>query len=159
MKLTYKPGSVQGKRPLGQSFLWAAGYPVAQAAYPGAARAALSLPYLALLRMGFGVPSLLPGPRWALTPPFHHRRSRERDVGRLLSVPLSVASRRPAVSRHPALRSPDFPLRSTKPTATAQPASRRHDSGSERRDERVAPQARDQRTRPPARSGTTELVP
>ena len=132
VKLTYKPGSVQGKNPLGQSFLWAASCPAAQAAYPGAARAALSLPYLALLRMGFGVPSLLPGPRWALTPPFHHRRSRERDVGRLLSVPLSVASRRPAVSRHPALRSPDFPLCGTRPTATAQSASRCHDNGSDR---------------------------
>ena len=29
----------------------------------------------------------------------------------MLSVPLSVASRRPAVSRHSALRSPDFPPR------------------------------------------------
>ena len=29
----------------------------------------------------------------------------------MLSVPLSVASRRPAVSRHPALCSPDFPPR------------------------------------------------
>jgi len=28
----------------------------------------------------------------------------------MFSVPLSIASRRPAVSRHPALRSPDFPL-------------------------------------------------
>ncbi len=58
--------------------------------------------------MGFGVPSVLPRTRWALTPPFHHRR-RQRRLGRLFSVPLSVASRRPAVSRHPALRSPDFP--------------------------------------------------
>ncbi len=31
----------------------------------------LMLPYLALLRMGFAVPSVLPRPRWALTPPFH----------------------------------------------------------------------------------------
>ena len=28
-------------------------------------------PYLALLPVGLAVPSLLPGPRWALTPPFH----------------------------------------------------------------------------------------
>jgi len=27
--------------------------------------------YLALLRLGVAVPSLLPAPRWALTPPFH----------------------------------------------------------------------------------------
>jgi hypothetical protein len=32
-------------------------------------------------------------------------------IGGLLSVALSVASRRPAVSRHPALRSSDFPRR------------------------------------------------
>ena len=31
-------------------------------------------------------------------------------IGGVLSVALSVASRRPAVSRHPALWSPDFPL-------------------------------------------------
>jgi len=28
-------------------------------------------PYSALLRVGLAVPSRLPGPRWALTPPFH----------------------------------------------------------------------------------------
>ena len=49
------------------------------------------------------------------------------DLGRLLSVPLSIASRRPAVSRHPALWSPDFPLHGRKHhAATAQPASRAH---------------------------------
>lgn len=31
------------------------------------------------------------------------------DLGGVFSVPLSVASRRPAVSRHPALWGPDFP--------------------------------------------------
>ena len=49
------------------------------------------------------------------------------DVGRLFSVPLSIASRRPAVRRHPALWSPDFPLHGRKHhAATAQPASRVH---------------------------------
>jgi len=66
VKLACKPGSVQGAT-LGQSFLSTIGYPMAPAAYPGAARATLSLPYLALLRMGFGVPPLLPETRWALT--------------------------------------------------------------------------------------------
>ena len=28
-------------------------------------------PYSALLPVGLAVPVLLPGPRWALTPPFH----------------------------------------------------------------------------------------
>ncbi len=48
-----------------------------------------------------------------------------RDRWRYLSVALSVASRRPAVSRHPALRCPDFPL--CRPhTATVRLASRPH---------------------------------
>ena len=34
-----------------------------------------------------------------------------RAIGGVFSVPLSIALRRPAVSRHPALWSPDFPLR------------------------------------------------
>jgi hypothetical protein len=29
-------------------------------------------PYSALLRVGLAIPSLLPSPWWALTPPFHH---------------------------------------------------------------------------------------
>jgi hypothetical protein len=36
-------------------------------------------------------------------------RSRIAAIGRLFSVALSIASRRPVVNRHPALRSPDFP--------------------------------------------------
>ena len=36
-------------------------------------------------------------------------RRRSGDIGGLISVALSVASRRPAVNRHPALWSPDFP--------------------------------------------------
>ncbi len=61
--------------------------------------------------------------------PFHHRlirrpfslrernfaasrpRSQAAAIGRLFSVALSIASRRPVVNRHPALWSPDFPLR------------------------------------------------
>lgn len=43
---------------------------------------------------------------------------------RLVSVALFIASRRPAVSRHPALRSPDFPLYVCEiRTATVWPAS------------------------------------
>ena len=61
-------------------------------------------PYSVLLPVGFTMPSLLPGPRWALTPPFHpyadmrpcnqgHRRG-------LLSVALSLRSPSPDVIRH-----------------------------------------------------------
>ena len=56
-------------------------------------------PYSVLLRAGFTVPVLSPGLRWALTPPFHPYLSRR--GGGLLSVALSLGSRRAAVSRRP----------------------------------------------------------
>ena len=49
--------------------------PDAQATYPQATRATPWPAYLVLLRMEFTVPSVLPRPRWALTPPFHPCRS------------------------------------------------------------------------------------
>ena len=52
-----------------------------------------------------GPETLLPR-RWALTPPFHPYQER---AWRSISVALSLESPPPAVSRHPALRSPDFP--------------------------------------------------
>jgi hypothetical protein len=58
------------------------------------------------------VPLLLPGARCALTAPFHPclcPRLAPRAIGGLLSAALSVASRRPGVTRHPALWSSDFP--------------------------------------------------
>ena len=86
-----KPGSVearidlpiprQGDPVLGRSFLSERGRPRPQAAYPRlrapptAERRWLGGPplaaYLVLLRPGFTEPRLLPGMRWALTPPFH----------------------------------------------------------------------------------------
>src|SRR3984893_11449766 len=71
------------------------------------------LPYLALLQVGFAVPSLLPSPRCALTAPFHPYRPLAaftvKGLGGLLSVALSVGSRPPGVTWHPIRRSPDFP--------------------------------------------------
>src|SRR5271156_2024593 len=71
------------------------------------------LPYLALLQVGFTMPSLLPSPRCALTAPFHPYRPPSAyaavDLGGLLSVALSVGSRPPGVTWHPIRRSPDFP--------------------------------------------------
>jgi hypothetical protein len=66
-------------------------------------------PYLVLLPVGFAVPSLLPGPRCALTAPFHPYSGRSRSG--LLSVALSLGSPPAAVSRHrismePGLSSP-----------------------------------------------------
>ena len=49
---------------------------------------------------------LLPARRCALTAPFHPYRAEAR---RYVSVALSVGSRRPGVTWHPARRSPDFP--------------------------------------------------
>ena len=68
-----------------------------------------SLPYLVLLRVGFALPPVLPPARCALTAPFHPCRVPSRTRGGLFSVALSVGSRPPGVTWHPALRSPDFP--------------------------------------------------
>jgi hypothetical protein len=69
--------------------------------------------YSVLLPVGFTVPLLLPGARWALTPPFHPypaRISARPPVNRqtelkyrrggLLSVALSLGSPPPGVTRH-----------------------------------------------------------
>ena len=86
-------------------------------------------PYSVLLPVGFAVPFPLPGPRWALTPPFHpdpvgpprkapsfdrSTASRRPRRGGLFSVALSLRSPSPAVGRHrlsvePGLSSPRFP--------------------------------------------------
>src|SRR5690606_28022307 len=55
---------------------------------------------------------LLPGSRCALTAPFHPCHAPLRAVRRYLSVALSVGSRRPGVTWHRALWSPDFPRHS-----------------------------------------------
>ena len=83
-----------------------------------------ALPYLVLLRVGFTLPPVLPPARCALTAPFHpylassrtyrafcagRSRAEARTRGGLFSVALSVGSRPPGVTWHPALRSPDFP--------------------------------------------------
>ena len=58
---------------------------------------------------GWGLPSrsVLPPARCALTAPFHPYQF----PGGIFSVALSVGSRPPGVTWHPALRSPDFPPR------------------------------------------------
>jgi len=62
---------------------------------------------------GWGLPchALLPGVRCALTAPFHpYLYPASRAIGGIFSAALSVGSRPPGVTWHPALRSPDFPL-------------------------------------------------
>src|SRR4051812_7635083 len=63
--------------------------------------------------MGFAVPPPSPAERCALTAPFHPYPF-PYGIGRYLSVALSVASPRLAVSEHAARRSSDFPLRPLK---------------------------------------------
>ena len=58
-----------------------------------------------LLQTGFAMPFLSPKTRCALTAPFHPCRF----PGGLFSAALSIASRRPGITRRFALRSPDFP--------------------------------------------------
>src|SRR6187431_1562644 len=94
-----------------QSFVSTACRHAAQATNPGAVRATPLRPYLVLLQVGFAVPSVLPRPRCALTAPFHPCRpdACATVLGGLLSVALSVGSRRPGITWHLALWSPDFP--------------------------------------------------
>jgi len=80
-------------------------------AYTGRA-ARVPHPYLVLLRMGFTLPPPSPPERCALTAPFHPYPVKP---GGLLSVALSVALPRLAVSEHAARRSPDFPPPDTLP--------------------------------------------
>ena len=67
-------------------------------------------PYSVFLRAGFTLPGLSPGPRCALTAPFHpYPTPRGVTTGGLFSVALSLASRPVAVSNRSGPWSPDFP--------------------------------------------------
>ena len=109
----HKPSSVC--RPGGRSgsSVWDPDCSGPRAAYPGLRRDRRSLVlYLALLRMGFAVRPLSPAARCALTAPFHPCLCpADGAIGGLLSAALSVTSRCPGVTRHPALWSSDFPPR------------------------------------------------
>lgn len=107
-----KPGSVSGTSPPRPS-LWDAGYPTPLAAYPELERDGQPLaPVWPCSQWGLSCRGRLRRARWALTPPFHPclcGRPKPSAIGGLFSVTLSVASRRPGVTRHRALWSPDFP--------------------------------------------------
>jgi hypothetical protein len=97
----YKPGSVgRLDDPSGRSFLSEYSRPYPLAAYPRRlGREGRSLAaYLALLRLGFTVPFMLPRTRWALTPPFHPYPRRDIPVGGLFSVALAVTRHIPEAS-------------------------------------------------------------
>lgn len=80
---------------------------------PGSARAKTPLglpprdPYLALLLVGLAVPPMLPGARWAFTPPFHRDPRQARAVCFLWRFPSGFPGR--ALPGTIALWSPDFP--------------------------------------------------
>ena len=111
-----KPSSVPAL-PRGGSFLWDRRCRRPRAAYPELCRtrspARGGRPHrscLALLQVGFTMPLTLPPARCALTATVSPLPVLPAGaIGGLLSAALSVAFRRPAVSRHPALRSSDFP--------------------------------------------------
>jgi len=106
-ELADKPGSVVDSHSSGRLR-----HRSAQATYPDLARAAPWGPYLVLLQVGFAVPVRC-RTRGALLP--HHFTLACTVKGdhpvhrRYLSVALSVGSRRPGVTWHLALWSPDFP--------------------------------------------------
>ena len=72
---------------------------------PFEAHRADALLRLVLLRIEFTGSASLLTDRWALTPPFHPYRKKRRYISVALVLRLPSA----AVSRYPALRSPDFP--------------------------------------------------
>ena len=79
-------------------------------------------------RRGLPSRSMLPPARCALTAPFHpYLTGLATRPGGILSVALSVGSRPPGITWHPALWSPDFPPRSTcMPQSDCLASSRRH---------------------------------
>ena len=78
---------------------------MARATIPEGLRAGRSPSYLVLLQVGFGMRARSLARRWALTPPFHPY-----PFGRCIFCATFRGSLRAAVSGHPALWSPDFPL-------------------------------------------------
>ena len=109
-----KPSSVSGGAG-GEPFLWDAGRPSPRAAYPGLSRARRRGQRLAPAWpcSGWGLPcdDCYQPPGALLPHPFTLACASPRGdaIGGLLSVALSSASRRPGVTRHPALWSSDFP--------------------------------------------------
>jgi len=65
--------------------------------------------YLVLLRVGFTIAVDCYQPRGALLPHLFTLTSLPKQAGGFLSAALSVGSRRPGVTWHSALWSPDFP--------------------------------------------------
>ncbi len=108
-----KPGSVVGSHSSGTRVTAGLKRPTRKRARISAATPCLRaplLPYLALLRVGFAVPSSVTTDAvrsYRTVSPLPSPLARR--LGGLLSVALSVGSRPPGVTWHPIRRSPDFP--------------------------------------------------
>ena len=90
-------------------------------AYPSDGRAGLSRSYSPLLRVGFAKPPRRRDAGALLPHRFSFSPVRRSGGGVFFSVALSVGSRRPAVSWHPALWSPDFPHAPARGRAAVRP--------------------------------------
>ena len=106
-----------GSRPISRVLSWAAiplgpASPQDSSDQPGNDAGRVMVPLFGLAPGGVCRAGLLPDSRCALAAPFHPCHAcLATPFGGLLSVALSVGSRRPGVTWHPALWSPDFPRR------------------------------------------------
>jgi len=122
-----KPGSVEGNHSSGTRVTAGLERPTRKRARIDAAPFTGLLPYLALLQVGFTVPSRVATDavrsyRTVSPLPAHTRE--DGSLGGLLSVALSVGSRPPGVTWHLIRRSPDFPPHFLRNAAIARPAPR-----------------------------------
>ena len=100
-KSACKPGSVQSFQAV-MIICLVLPLPAGSSDLPEARRAGLTLLFGLASGWSLHVPSLLPGKRWALTPPFHPYR----NIRRFISVALVLGSPPPGVTRHPCPRKP-----------------------------------------------------
>ncbi len=104
-----------GSRPISRVLSWAAiplgpASPQGSSIQPGSDAGHVIAPLFGLAPGGVCRAGLLPDSRCALTAPFHpYHACLATSFGGLLSVALSVGLRRPGVTWHLALWSPDFP--------------------------------------------------
>ena len=104
-----KPGSVVDNHSSGTAVTSSLKRPTRKPAGRRCLPCGTLLPYLVLLRVGFTYAAACCHPRGALLPHLFTLTAGLATLRRLFSVALSVGSRLPGVTWHPARRSPDFP--------------------------------------------------
>ena len=105
-----KPGSVEDGHSSGTGVTARLKQPTREPVRATRARRTRMLPYLALLRVGFTLPHAVASGAVRSYRTFSPLPVPLRAIGGLFSAALSVGSRPPGVTWHPALWSPDFPL-------------------------------------------------